>query len=610
MTREAERSGPAVISASVVKPPLARRAELGAFVAASSPIVREPQPNRRTSSRIHPVTSVVVAGVVGTVLAISAPLEHQCAATFEVKSFSSAARDDEVRAALAQHIARLGTSNPGIGPITRRWWIDAPAAGMLRLGLTTTDRRNGVEAATAAARDFLTIYQEQKKEFRRTPSEAERVYSELVFQLQERVTEAQTQFDSATASLPPADPRIDRDALVQRWRGLRTDFAASRAQLAEAAAGVNRLRIDSQPTRAIVSADDRRHAMESDSALQQDLKELEVRLAELKLHLLNVWQQSAGRLEQLRTAMDELSQTASSSETGRLAAGILAAIQGLARETDAYRQTLLAFTEVWTGEFTNLQRMNVDPAGGELLDRYQRVRTLLSDFLFTATQELTAIRFNLNLLGEQTSDTARHYVLHSNLTRAFQAAQAAHHRFEFAAGAIDTPDNFRLDAALRSARGLRRRALEGIQRIEQRLQEEAIESARRQHAAALVAAQQAVEQTRATSEETIEQLFAVQDGLIHAVGLTEEFFRAVLRAELTANRLQTAQDDLSRASKQLRELSSERESTSADVGIKLVSCGVIDSDIVLAQRLRLGGIGFGLTLVTVLLGQWWITRRT
>lgn len=552
--------------------------------------------------------SGIIAAVVGIMLAIATPLEHHFVASYRVESSPSTAHDTEIQSALADYALGLG-GNPGTAPSIHRWWIDAPTVGVLRLGLTTTEWRSGVEATRAAAQRFLTVLQERRDEIRRTPSEAERVYSEIVSQLQERVTAAQAQVDAATASLPSTDPRIDRDALIQRWRGLRTDFTTTQTRLAEAAAGFDRLRSDAEPSHGIVRVDDRRRALESDPVLQQDLRELEVKLSELKLHLLNVWQQTAGRLEQLHSAMDDLSRTASDSDTGRLAQNIHAAVQSMMSESDAYRQTLIVFTEVWTSEFTALQRMDVDPAGGELLDCYQRVRMLLSDFLFTAAQKLTALRSHLGVLGEQASDNARHHVLQSNLTRAFQAAQTAHHRFEIAAGGIDTPDNFRLDAALRSARGLRRRALEQIQIIEQRLQAEAIEKAKRQQAQALIEAEQVIERTRTTSEQTIEQLFTVQDGLIHAVGLTEDFLHAVLQAEIAAVRLQTALEDFSRAALWLRELSTQRETARADVGIKLITCGAIGSDLVTARRLRLGGIGFGVTLVTVLFGQWWVMRR-
>jgi len=591
-----------------VKPPLDRRTELEALSTASLRYVRDPQPSRRTSSRLNLQISGILAGVAGLALALTTPMEHHCAATFRLDAPSSALHHIDIKTMLAEYVSRLGADPTPVKPGDSRWWTDAPADGILRLGVTTTDRRKGVEEAAALAEGFLTTLQEHRDEIRRTPSEGEGVLSDLVHQLQERV--AQAQVDSAKASLPPADPRIDRDMLVQRWQGLRTDFAATRTQLAEAAAEVDRLRSDFEPTRGIVRADDRRRALESDAALQQDLRELEVTLSELKLHLLNIWQQMSGRIEQLATTMDELSRTASNSDTTRLGQNIQAAVLGLVNDTDVYRQKLTTFTEVWTYEFTSLQRMDVDPASGELLDVYQRVRMLLSDFLFAASQGMSAVRSHLSVLDEQTSDNARHYVLQSNLTRAFQAAQKAHHRFEFVAGGIDTPDNFRLDAALRSSHGLRRRILEQMQHLEQRLQTEAIDRARKQRVLALTEAEHAIEQIRATSEQIIEQLLSVQDGLIHAVGLTEGFLHAVLQAELAASRLQTAQENLARTDRRLAELVARREAANADLGVELVSCGVIGTELNLVQRLRLGGIGFVMTLVTVLLGQWWITRRT
>jgi len=83
----------------------------------------------------------------------------------------------------------------------------------------------------------------------------------------------------------------------------------------------------------------------------------------------------------------------------------------------------------------------------------------------------------------------------------------------------------------------------------------------------------------------------------------------VLQAELAANRLQTAQEYLSQAEQWLGEMTAAREA-SADIGIELISCGVIGTELHLEQRLRLGGIGFVVTLFTLFAGQWWITRRS
>ena len=586
---------------------LERRTELDALSTASLGYRHESPLLRRSASPSNLAVPIVGAWVVGMLLAVATPAEHDCAAMFKMVQASVAPRDLELRAALASYASSLGIphadADPGAPGVDPHWWVNAPVEGFLQLGVTTTDRRRGVEEASAAAHGFLSVLRERADEARQTPSDAEYEVSQLVAALRQRAGEAQTQVEAATGSLPPSDPRINRDALLERWRALRSDFTTVREQLAEAAAGVDRLQTESEPARGIVGAEDRRRALESDGALQQDLRELDVRLSELKLHLLNVWQQSAGRLEQLRSATDDLLRTASQSDTARLPPNVRAAVEGIVSETELYRQTLGAFVDAWTGEFTALQRLEVDPQSGELLEAYQRARSLLSDFLFAASQRLAALRSHVNTLGEQPSDNARHHVLQSNLTRAFQAAQSAHHRFEFAAGAIDTPDNFRLDAALRSARGLRRRTVEEMQRLEQRLQADAIEKAKQQRVQALAEAEHAVERTRATSEQTIEQLFAVQDGLIRADGLTESFLHAALQAELAGNRLQTAQADLARADGRLRELAAAREAANADIGLELVSCGVVQSDLKLAQRFRLGGIGFVVTLVAVLVAR-------
>ncbi len=535
-------------------------------------------------------------------------MEYHFAAVFSTSADPQSGAQIDLQEEVSHYASDVIVANAQEVAPALRWWVDSPDAASTRFCVSSTDRGEGLRLAMSVADGFLVHLEQRADERRNTPTNAELEIDYVKSQFRDRLVEAQARLDVATSSIPASDPRIDLDAMLIRWRSLRSDFSATRQQISEAAAGVDRLRSESEPTYGVVTAEDRRRGLESDAALQQDLKELEVHLSQLKLHLLNVWQNTAGRLDQLLGASDDLIKTASISDDARPDPIVQAPVQGVASETETYRNTLMAFTQLWTTEFTALQRLHVDPASGELLDVYHRVRTMLNDFLFAASKGLSAIRSHLSALGRMTADNARRHVLESNLTRAFQALQAAHHRFEFAAGGLDTPDNFRLDAALRSARGLRRRIVEQFQQLEQRLQVEAGDRARNQHVLSVAAAERSLEQTRAASEQTIEQLFSVQDGLIRAVELGEDFLRAVLQAELAAHRLEILQEELASCDLRLAELEALRQAENADVGVELVSCGMTATQFNFARRFRVGGAVFLATLVTVLLGQWWITR--
>ena len=246
---------------------------------------------------------------------------------------------------------------------------------------------------------------------------------------------------------------------------------------------------------------------------------------------------------------------------------------------------------------------------GEVLDIYQRLRRNLNDFLFDMARRLSTMRSQVHAVGADPRDTARHHVFQSNLMRAFQTVQAAHHRFEFAAGAIETPDNFRLDAAIKSARGLRRRSQDRIRTIEEQLQAKATEHAKKRRVEKLIEAERFIDQARTATNKTVDELLALQEELNLGAEASEAFLRTVLRAEVATSRLEFARTDATQIEDRLRDLAAKRLSAADAASIELVSCDVTGRPINLSERLRIGGIGAALTLLTILLGQWWITRR-
>ena len=233
----------------------------------------------------------------------------------------------------------------------------------------------------------------------------------------------------------------------------------------------------------------------------------------------------------------------------------------------------------------------------------------LNDFLFDTARSLSTMRSRVQEVGDDPSDSARHHVYQSNLTRAFHTVQAAHHRFEFAAGALETPDNFRLDAAMKSARGLRRRSQDRIQEIEARLEAKAAERARQRHALELAEAEQFIDQVRSATDRTVDELIALQEELNLDTEASEAFLRAVLRAEVATSRLEIARTDRNQIEDRLRSLAAERVARAKTADVELVSCDVAGRPVNLDDRLRTGGVAGILTLITALLGQYWITRR-
>lgn len=556
------------------------------------------------------VALAAVAGLlVGAVITLMGPFEYSCTTTMRITGRASKDHVAVCRKELLDYALVQGADTTGARAAFGGWLIDSPEPSLLRLTLRTSDRRAGVALVRRIAQGFRERMRGLAADARETPTRAEELLAGRATELRERQAQAQAQIDAVMATIPDTDPAAHHDALAERWEQLRSDFSTSREELSRTSADVNRLRAEPEPTHGLVSAEQREQALQSDAALQQDLSELAVNLTEVKLHLSNVWQRSAGPLERIALRVHDLIETASSG-SGRTNFGQGATrLQTLIGSTEAYRDMVETFRRVWTREFNAVRRLNIDPYNGETLDRYERVRRTLNDFLFAAARRLASIRSQVHAIADDPQDGARHHVFQSSLMRAFHAMQTAHHRFEFAAGTIETPDNFRLDAALKAARGLRRRSRDCIRQIEEQLQAEAALRARQRQSRKLAGAEKHVRHLRAVTDRALGELIAMQDDLNVSAKQAETFLRAVLRIETVAARLELARNDLVQTEVQLDELVAERNVAANGTDVEIVSSGVVGGPGNLIERLGLGALGGALTLLSVLLGQWWITRR-
>lgn len=472
-----------------------------------------------------------------------------------------------------------------------------------RVHVTPRDSISPEELARSFMSELNSKLAARAEHLRGEPSDVESVLTEQLSLHRTRLGEAQQKLDAAAAALPPADPRVDREALRLRWDALRADWASTSGAAQQAAAEIERLRATPDLMAGVVSPPERRAALEADPALQQDLKELHVRLTEIKLHLLNVWQVSAGRLEQLVKESGGFQETLANLDISTFSAEVQSGIQRLRVRLDAYVVTLAAFRNTWTAEFTSVQRSEIDPEQPDILDIQERLRKLLSDFLFAGSKGLGELRSILGESSRTSSASARHHVLESNLTRGFQSVQSAHHRFEFAASTIETPENFRLDASLRSARGLHRRVREQIAVIEKRLEVEAAERARGQRLAALAQAEKTVEELRTVSQRTVTELFNVQDGLLSAGAMTEDFLLAALRVEVIAQSVQVMQRDLPDLDARRSQLETDRLTLAENLHATLVSSEVVARDYQWGMRLRVGLVAGVLSFLAMMLVQ-------
>ena len=344
---------------------------------------------------------------------------------------------------------------------------------------------------------------------------------------------------------------------------------------------------------------------------QQDRAELRVQLAAVRAELLEVWQDASPRLDDLIAAAGTLEQLGQNPHASTATGDHRATLERATEAAADYRRRLGDLVRSWTKEFVTLQQDQPDPAAARVLDTHQRVTDLLGDFLFEASTTLTAVRDQVHSLNELSNDQARHHVLVADLTRAFHTLQAAHHQFEFAACQVRTGGNFRLAAAVKSARGLLRRTQYRLQELDRRLAERARQQARQARDDRIAELEQHCTELRALQQTGVEAIFEVQDRIDRVTSQAEDHVSATATAQAAARRADEIRTEIDQTRDSLTDLQARRKVPVRPEAVHLISRHVDSSPSNLNRRMAYGwAAAVTAFLALMLIQRLASTRRT
>ncbi len=581
--------------------------DLDALSAASDRYALTPvEPVRRP----RPSVMIALLGslMVGAALTLAGRFEFLGTAKIEISRDASAEQRTQYRKELLAYAWDRQTTEGSGSSALDRWGAEASAGNVLLLTVLSGSRSAATQRATRFAQGFCSEMSTEARNARETPGQAEAVLAEYVAELAEKMDAAQRELDSLV-DLPGEDPFREHKALRVRWDKMRSEFNDVRERLAVASREEARLRTNPEATHGLVHSEDRTRVIEADAALQQDLRELVVNLSEVKQFAQQVWRKSVAPLDLLRVAAESLVDVAAPSVKRAASPRTKRQAEGLVAASETYLEEIRSFTDRWHRRFSALEKLDVDPLSEAILAELEHIRNLLNGFLFDAGKQLASLRDRVRSIGEDPSEDARHHVFLSNLTRAFQTVPSVHHRFEFVARRIEGPNNFRLDAAVTSASGLRYRSQERVGKIEEVLRAEATQRDRKIRLERVAAAEQLVRDLRSKTDRVVDMMLAIQKEFNLTADRGEAFSRAVLKMEVTAGRLKLFQAGLHRNQRRIRELAADRIAVAESIGVRFVGTEPVTGPENLRERLGFGGLAAALTFATAVIGQWWIIRR-
>ncbi|MFQ5464011.1 MAG: hypothetical protein ACE5E5_15475 [Phycisphaerae bacterium] len=559
--------------------------------------------------------SLGLAILAGVAAVAAFPVDHLSTATFVWGDATDAATRDAMKADLLLAAASVlghpspgGAEEPSEQADEKPWHISQPAPTRLTIGVVMRDPDSGPEYLLRVIERFEHSLQARRDAIRNTPGPAERALSEMIARLTRRKHELAEERAAAEAMLPATNENANTDELTDKWQSLRTDFQVLRHHLDLATETEARIRQRPVPDRGIVSTERRAAAFQRDRALQQDLAELHVEMAAVKLQLIGARDRTLGKLEESGLQARHLQAIAAPDSERVFDEHSRSAVTAVREHADAYLRLHTAFAEDMVGEFAAAAQLIIDPLSGALLDAHARLRRRAHDFLFQSNKELGHIRSILQDLGNDTANHARYHVLESELTRAFQRLQWEHDELEFALGELEPARNFRLDGALERARGLFRRAQTRIAAIDETLQAETAEILRRERARQLAQAKESARQLRETVDKRVASLIQVQNALNLAHSETQSVLRAVLLRDMTTTQLTATRLDLADATARLERFQADRLARAEALQPPRPTRSTTIPTEARIEQAAVGGLAAMLTFFAIGIGQWWMRR--
>jgi len=499
------------------------------------------------------------------------------------------ANAEALRAAINEFAGRyfdLDSSSP-------RWWTEQAGPQTLHLKVQSGDRSAASRPLQEFANTFPRAWRERIRPaaMAQTPDAIRRTTRREFLQNQIADLRADLADPDSVATAGVED---ERQAKLQEYRNLHVTFAALRQQVMQTTEQLAQMREAPEPAFGIVSAEQRRKALADDAVLQQELAELTVRLTELKREALAVWQDSMALLDALRSASQQMSAAGSQASLPDAGEALRAVLTEIKRTSQRFDEALEAFATTWTRDFTIVRDYEIDARNDELIQTYSNVRRTFNEFSFRADKSLATLRAAIDQLGSSSADDARFHVLHSDLKRAAQSIIQAFRRWELEARMMIPSHNFRLDAALRSARGLHRRTARRIAAIDEHLQEIAVQRAREK-------AHQELQQTTVRLNELRDEWDVVTGRLVDCQQeLNRLTDQAIANATTSAKRT-TLQSRLTRLQDELSSLAlppgtaGEAADASLPATFRPQEIISIAPPHAVSHRLQTGGIAAGVT---------------
>lgn len=480
----------------------------------------------------------------------------------------------------------------------RSWEVEPAGGGRLRAEIICSDRTAAETIFRQIAQTLNQRMEDEARRARQTPGLAERLVSELMARLEPDAERTHADLENHNHRLPGEEPSETQRRLQEALEAHTRSLASLRSAKQRVETRLDRLDRTPQPTSGWVDPDEKKAAHLAREDLRQDIEQLNMKLSLGRRHLAEVWQQASPRLDELVLASTKLEHVLG--DNRRTGEAEQKRRNRIRTRSGHYRRRLESFARRWTETFTALANQPGDPLAPRLFHFQRRLADLLGEFSFHAGKLIDAMRDDVRELGNQTHDAARRHRIRSQVLRAFHRLESEHRQLEFVASDVLPRNNFRLDAAIRSARGLHYRVRQAVAAIDQRLEADAIARDRQQRQARRESLLKERERITGQVDDQMDTILSLQTELLDTIPQARDSLERAHRIDSLRRRLELLRKTFADDQELLAALRKQREAAQGIEPIRLMNYTIDQTPSNLPERLLWGGVAALITLLAML----------
>jgi len=561
--------------------------------------------HRRRRKRVPWVTSVLVAATVGVAGFLVGGFQYRASVDWVVTDAGAPTSVlNDLRRDLLDHTWQTLRSP------TVEWRVDLDAAARaLRVTTTSPDLEQASTSITQLATTFMERIHKLVEHARTQPGPDELVLTEFRRRLADDLLALTGDVRRIESTVPDEDCQAVDAELRTRLATGHATYAQNRERVREAEVQLAAIHAAPLPQKAAVDPDAREQAIRTDVEVQQDLRALRVQLAETRYQLVAVCEAASSMLDVLTTSAKSLEDLCAGEQVRSTSVELRRPVERIGQSAADYSALLAGFAQAWNQEGDRLRALEDDPRQAKIIDLQATLYNLLSGFVFQSSVPLTSIRDHVRAVSTAPGTPAGRHELASSLVRGLHALQSAHHRFEFTAGDIKPSNNFRLDAALRSAKGLRHRSRGRLEQIEGRLSRDALANLRDERERRVAALSKEIDELRPTLDASVEALLATHEQADRHTPALQRFHESQAVTGVYDERIKNTQREIARIDTLLTDRAAKRMGVINPDHLRVVAHRISRWPVNLPAKLLQATLAFAAVLVFLVGLQMWLSPR-